>query len=595
MKKKILMFLSSMLFLSGCGSLGGNNETSNGIAEIKMTADKSQAYVYDEIKLSYEFIDKKGDTLSSEKVKKDNIVDNLSFYKKIGDGDFTNSRGGLSAYKPSTDEVHTLYVEYKGLKSNEVSITVEWAEKDKNIFSYNELSDGTVTIYGGNRVFLNKVKDLVIPAEIDGKKVSAIRSAGFSSTEIESLHFESGLSKNFAIGENAFKNCSKLRNVVIPYEVTDVGEDAFNGLASDARIFLEHGSKPSGYYYKELFGYWNGGKDNVYYNMKDFEDTQDFLYGFHIDGTVSIIQSYLGDKSIAVPDTHKDLDITVIERSAFKELNALASIKLPLYLKKINASAFKNCISLERVDIPNKVEFIGEDAFNGCSKLSIVHIPFSVTTIEEDAFKGNSNDLVIFVEAASKPAGFYYEPLLGEWTTAIVVYNVKSSIIKDDFLYGISVDNKVYATKYLGRESNVVVPDSVNGLPVTQIKYRCFYNNSLLIKITLSSNLEIVEKQAFKGCSNLLGFTIPASCTTFGEEAFSGCTSLDTLILPKTLLVCEENCFKSDTKLTLYVESGTRPSGYYNGYNQDVKATYYGLGVTWYIDPNTGLPTTYIA
>ena len=74
--------------------------------------------------------------------------------------------------------------------------------------------------------------------------------------------------------------------------------------------------------------------------------------------------------------------------------------------------------------------------------------------------------------------------------------------------------------KYIGQDSEVIVPDGVN-----TIGKDCF-RNSKLRKIRLPDGLTAIKDGAFHSCSELTRITVPASVEQFGDQAFAGCSKL---------------------------------------------------------------------
>ncbi len=58
-------------------------------------------------------------------------------------------------------------------------------------------------------------------------------------------------------------------------------------------------------------------------------------------------------------------------------------------------------------------------------------------------------------------------------------------------------------TKYLGTGAEVVIPDTIDGLPVIEIGDEAFYNNTTLTTITLPATIERIGVRAFAGCTSL--------------------------------------------------------------------------------------------
>ncbi len=94
-------------------------------------------------------------------------------------------------------------------------------DPDVSPFAYNELEDGTLEIIG----YSGDESDLVIPAEINGKKVTAIASEAFQFCDnLQSVTIPYGVT---TIGEDAFYGCLFLESVTIPESVTSIGNSAF--------------------------------------------------------------------------------------------------------------------------------------------------------------------------------------------------------------------------------------------------------------------------------------------------------------------------------------------------------------------------------
>ena len=59
-------------------------------------------------------------------------------------------------------------------------------------------------------------------------------------------------------------------------------------------------------------------------------------------------------------------------------------------------------------------------------------------------------------------------------------------------------------TGYTGSDADVVIPNTINGLPVTGIGTRAFFNLPALISVTIPSSSTNCQWQAFENCTNLL-------------------------------------------------------------------------------------------
>ena len=186
----------------------------------------------------------------------------------------------------------------------------------------------------------NDILDVVIPSDINGKKVVAIGNDAFRNLGLTNIVIPNSITN---IGISAFRQ-NKLTSVTIPDSVTSIGDYAF--------------------------------KNNQ-------------LTSVTIPDSVTSIGDYAFKNnqltSVTIPDS-----VTSIGDSAF-ENNQLTSVTIPDSVTSIGDYAFKNN-QLTSVTIPNSVTSIGEMAFYK-NHLTSVTIPNSVTSIGTNAFrKDNSSN-----------------------------------------------------------------------------------------------------------------------------------------------------------------------------------------------------------
>ena len=187
----------------------------------------------------------------------------------------------------------------------------------------------------------NDILDVVIPSDINGKKV-------------------------VAIGNDAFRNLG-LTNIVIPNSITNIGISAFR------ENYLTSVTIP-----------------NSVTSIGDYAFGENQLTNIIIPSSVTSIEPYAfsGNKltSVIIPNS-----VTSIGSRAF-EKNQLTSITIPDSVTSIGNGAFENN-QLTSVTIPNSVTSIGVYAFKD-NQLTSVTIPNSVTSIGGGAFyKYNTSNL----------------------------------------------------------------------------------------------------------------------------------------------------------------------------------------------------------
>ncbi len=114
-------------------------------------------------------------------------------------------------------------------------------------------------------------------------------------------------------------------------------------------------------------------------------------------------------------------------------------------------------------------------------------------------------------------------------------------IKKDNIYYTIMPDNTAMLFKsdfrienYLNNNEpineTIIIPDEVNGYPVTAIKSFAFYNSGIT-KIELPETIAYIGDEAFCKCKFLEEINFPKSLKSIAWSAFSSCDSLTNIIM----------------------------------------------------------------
>ncbi len=96
---------------------------------------------------------------------------------------------------------------------------------------------------------------------------------------------------------------------------------------------------------------------------------------------------------------------------------------------------------------------------------------------------------------------------------------------------------------YNGHEKDVVIPETIKGIPVTEIDTYSMWDNQTMETLTFPSTLKKIGNGAFAICEKLKTVYFSEGLQEIGPSAFSGCTSLTDVVLPQSLLKIRDSAF----------------------------------------------------
>jgi hypothetical protein len=96
---------------------------------------------------------------------------------------------------------------------------------------------------------------------------------------------------------------------------------------------------------------------------------------------------------------------------------------------------------------------------------------------------------------------------------------------------------------YDGPGGTVIIPDSINSLPVTRIADMAFIEQTNLTSVTIADGVLNIGIDAFNSCSSLTNIVIGTSVTRIGEAAFVNCARLTSVTIPDSVLSIEAGAF----------------------------------------------------
>ena len=191
--------------------------------------------------------------------------------------------------------------------------------------------------------------------------------------------------------------------------------------------------------------------------------------------------------------------------------------------------------SIEKVILPKELTSIGGRAFYSCSHIHSITIPENVVSIGADAFTDSAIDTVTW-DAYNYPSPLSYNNPF---------YDIRSQI--KDFTFGNSIDT---VPSYLCNGMDNLISVTL-GSNVKVIEKESFSGCSKLSVITNNSNVLMeIGRLTFRNCSSLVSFSIPLGVTIIEESTFSNCIALSQIDLHYGITSIRSNAFNGCTSLS---------------------------------------------
>lgn len=177
-------------------------------------------------------------------------------------------------------------------------------------------------------------------------------------------------------------------------------------------------------------------------------------------------------------------------------------------------------------------------------------IPFTTST--ESTLPNNSNnatDNITPTTEANKPT---YAPNFAPSNVGgeTLQYPAKNS----EYEYWV-YETYVEITKYLGLNSNVVVPAVIENLPVRSIGDWAFVRCEHVTNVVLPDGIQMIGYESFEDCTALRAINIPNSVRKIDYRAFHGCTTLAEITIPKSVTYMGEQAIGSSGSIGSYVRT----------------------------------------
>ena len=299
----------------------------------------------------------------------------------------------------------------------------------------------------------------------------------------------------------------------------------------------------------------------------------------------------------------KESAVTEIGEEAFSSCNVLGDLTLPATLTKIGSLAFKDCLSIRKVVIAegNKNIEVAMDAFEGCVRLLTITIPSTMETLPIEAIAAcpsvrsidiaennpyfSSDGLIIY--NANKTELLFYSktntPENGEYTPIDSVVKIRGGAFRNnDRIKVLNIGKNIeeigdYAFAGMSALTTVNFEDSTSALTlgkgvlqgtgslgnivlpsrIREISEEMFRNSAIAV-VTIGSNVTVIGKNAFTGCTGLMEIIFAEGCNieTIPESAFEN-VAAGTITIPKSVKVIESRAFANVSASEIIFEEGS--------------------------------------
>ena len=364
------------------------------------------------------------------------------------------------------------------------------------------------------------------------------------------------------IDNNAFKNNTKLKEVILPSTLKSIGISAFEG-TSLSKIEL-----PSSLTY---IG------ENAFANIKTLTEitipksVESASYAFY--GDVNLKKVIFEDGIVTIPPR-------VLHNTGIEE------IVLPSSVKTIGSYAFSNSKSLEKINLLDGVRQIEEGAFSGDSKLSVVELPETLTEISSYVFSDTSSLTHINLPSSitNIREGAFTNSGLKSITLPKELTEIGRSAFSGTHLSEIYFPKQlnylgINAFSYIDTLKKVTVTSDINkswdgwfwegffdASPlttvvieegVTKIPARMFYNRQGIMNINFPSTMKEIARSAFEKTS-LKKVLLPSAVENIGEHAFGDIETLTSIDVGSNLVTGKNAFYGSKNLVTINLKSGAR-------------------------------------
>ena len=469
----------------------------------------------------------------------------------------------------------------------------EIQDQAKRIFRIVKGQEGLV-LYEGKRKEISNEVSVVVPAVIDGEHVDRLDSPFRNCKRLKKVVIEEGIR---IIGSSAFSGCSELESVEIPDSVELIDDRAFFQALSLKKIFI-----PKSVERIERFAFYDCPAEiEVDPANKKFSSENGVLFNktkrklIHFPGS-SPIQDYV------IPNSVREID-----EAAFRNCKGLVNVVMPEGLKRIGDWAFEECSSLSKIVVPCGVKKLGIDVFSGCSSLVEVVLSEGLEELSS-AFSKCASLTEITLPDSIIDLGGAFEGCTG--LTELVIpkgvkriggvvkgcVNLKKIVIPDsvELIYRDTFTNcKSLSEIFIPKSVNVMYdlfercPARINVDPENQRfssesgvlfdkkkeKLIRYVDQESVQTYVVPNSVKVIGEDAFRDAKALTDVVISDGVREIEHGAFYNCSNLKRVHIPASVRTIGVGAFGGCSSLTDVVISGDVKTIYSGTFSECVSLT----------------------
>lgn len=283
----------------------------------------------------------------------------------------------------------------------------------------------------------------------------------------------------------AFKDCSKIRALILPDGITKIGRESFWDCSALCSLSLGKGLSLI--------------DRDAFYGCESLSD----ISIPSIDDWLKITLSTEGNKYSAPFRSSSGENAC----NLWVKGELVTSLTISSSFTSINPYAFYNCRSITDIILPDGLTTIGHFAFSSCGVINHLTLGKGLRTIEASAFFGS------YISNINIPS-------IDDW--------LRISYINSESAPFYSLGDDGGHLFVSGEEvTRVTVPSGF-----TKINSFAFYGCSSITDVSLSEGVTTIEPYAFCNCTSITDVSLPKGFTTVEQNAFQNCTAIKNVHIP---------------------------------------------------------------